>query len=58
MLTLMESQLRSYTTKETCMAVLDVKSGKIFIKDDKDLSLLPLLEGEARSFETIWKGIK
>lgn len=57
-LTLMESQLRAYTSKETFMAVLDVKCGKIFIKDNNDVSLLPLLEGEARSFETIWKGIK
>jgi hypothetical protein len=57
-LTLMEKELRNIATKDALMAVLDVKSGKMFIKENDDISLLPLLEGEAISFETIWKGIK
>ncbi len=58
-LTLMESQLRKSTNskKETLMAVIDVKNGKIFLKENNDILLLPLLDGEARSFETIWKSI-
>ena len=57
-LTLMENELRGKASKDTLMAVLDVKSSKIFIKEDNNMSLLPLLEGEASSFETIWKVIK
>ncbi len=57
-LTLMESQLRKGFDKEIKMAVLDVKNGKLFLKENDDVSLFPLLEGEAISFETIWKGIK
>ena len=57
-LTLMESQLRPSQEPEVRMAVLDVKNGKIYIKDNDDISLLTLLEGEISSFETIWKTIK
>lgn len=57
-LTLMESQLRKGLEAEIKMAVLDVKNGKLFTKENDDISLLPLLEGEAVSFETIWKGIR
>jgi len=57
-LTLMESQLRKHVEDEIRMAILDVKNSKLFIKNDDDLSLLPLLDGEARSLEAIWKGIK
>jgi hypothetical protein len=57
-LTLMEKELRKAVEPEIKFAVLDVKNGKIFIKTDDDISLIPLLEGEARSFETIWNGIK
>lgn len=56
-LTLMESQLRKKVEPEVKMAVLDVKNAKIFIKEDDDVTLLPLLDGEARSFETIWKSL-
>lgn len=56
-LTLMESQLRKEVDEEVRMAVLDVKNAKLFVKEDEDISLLPLLDGEARSFEAIWKGI-
>lgn len=56
-LTLLESQLREKLEKEVKVAVLDVKNGKLFIKEDDDISLLPLLDGEARSFEAIWKGV-
>lgn len=57
-LTLMEKQLRKEVEVNTKFAVLDVKSGKIFIKEDNDITLTPLLEGEAKSFETIWNGLK
>jgi len=57
-LTLMESQLRKEVEPEVKMSVLDVKNAKLFIKEDNDVSLLPLLDGEARSFETIWKSLK
>jgi hypothetical protein len=57
-LTLMESQLRKKTEPEVKMAVLDVKNAKLFVKEDDDVTLLPLLDGEARSFETIWNSIK
>jgi hypothetical protein len=56
-LTLMESQLRKLTEAEIKMTILDVKNAKLFIKDNDDISLLPLLDGEAKSFEAIWKGI-
>jgi hypothetical protein len=57
-LTLMVSQLRKKAQPEVRMAVLDVKNAKLFIKNDDDITLLPLLDGEARSFETIWNSIK
>jgi hypothetical protein len=56
-LTLMEIQLRKKVEPEVKMAVLDVKNAKLFIKEDEDITLLPLLDGEARNFETIWKSI-
>lgn len=56
-LTLMESQLRNNLDEDIKMAVLDVKNSKLFIKEDTDISLLPLLDGEAKSFEAIWNGI-
>lgn len=56
-LTLMENQLRSSVKDDVAMALLDVKNAKLFIKTDKNISLLPLLDGEAKSFEAIWKGI-
>jgi hypothetical protein len=55
-LTLMKSQLKA-STDDVKMALLDVKNSKLFIKNDSDISLLPLLDGEAKSFEAIWKGI-
>lgn len=56
-LTLMENQLREGVPDEVKMAILDVRNAKIFSKEDKDLSLLSLLRGEARNFEEIWKSI-
>ncbi|MFM2385541.1 MAG: hypothetical protein RL660_298 [Bacteroidota bacterium] len=57
-LTLMEKQLRKSVEKEIKFAVLDVKNSKIFIKEDSDISLVPLLDGEAKCFEIMWDGIK
>ena len=55
-LTLMEYQLRSKVSEpEIKFALLDVRKSKLYIKKDNDLSELPLLLGEAQSFETIWK---
>lgn len=56
-LTLMESEIRTEVDSDVNMAILDVKNGKLFIKEDRDVSLLPLLKGEAMSFEIIWDGI-
>lgn len=56
-LTLMENQLREEVENEVKMAILDVKNFKLFVKENDDISLLPLLDGEARSFETIWNNI-
>lgn len=56
-LVLMESQLRGTLDKSIKMSILDVKNSKLFIKDNDDITLLPLLNGEAKSFEIIWNGI-
>jgi len=56
-LSLLESQLRKRVEPEVLFCVLDVKNAKLFINESKDSSFLPLLEGEVRSFETIWKAI-
>ena len=57
-LSLLESKLRNKVKEEEVLfAVLDVKKGKIFINNKKDTSLMPLIEGEAASFATIWKAI-
>lgn len=54
-LNLMEKELRDKVGgNEVIFAVLDVKRGKLFENKSKDTSLYPLLNGEAKSFETIW----
>lgn len=55
-LTLLEHEMRSKVGgDEPIFAVLEVKTGKLFEQKKKDLSLYPLLKGEAKSFETQWK---
>lgn len=57
-LTLMEKELReSVEDDKVIFAILDVKRGKIFEKKNYDPSLFFLLQGEAKSFETIWKSM-
>lgn len=56
-LSLMESQLREKTGDEVIFAVLDVKNSKLYENTKGDFTYLPLLEGEAKSFESIWKAI-
>jgi len=56
-LTLMEQELRTKVEKEVIFAVLDVKRGKLFENQNLDKALIGLLNGEAKSFETIWKSI-
>ncbi|WP_431242556.1 hypothetical protein ACQ9BO_22455 [Flavobacterium sp. P21] len=56
-LSLMESQLRKETGDEIIFAVLDVKNSKLYENTKGDYTYLPLLEGEAKSFESIWKAI-
>jgi hypothetical protein len=56
-LSLLEKQLRSKVEDEMLFCVLDVKNAKLFCNETKDISFMPLLEGEIRSFETIWKSI-
>jgi hypothetical protein len=56
-LSLLEIQLRKKVSKECVFGVLDIKKSKLHFNTKHDKSLLPLLEGEIRSFETIWKAI-
>lgn len=57
-LTLMEMQLRSKVKEqEIKFAILDVRRNKFHVKNERDLKELPLLEGEAHSFATIWSKI-
>jgi hypothetical protein len=57
-LTLMEQELRAKVKEEVVFAVLDVKRAKLFNNQNLDPVLVGLLQGEAKSFETIWKSIK
>ena len=56
-LTLMEMQLRKKLDPEIKVAILDIRNSKLHIKNNHDLSELPLLKGEASSFETIWNNL-
>jgi hypothetical protein len=56
-LSLMESQLRKDAADNVLFCVLDVKNSKLFCNDTRDISYLPLFEGEVKSFEIIWKGV-
>lgn len=56
-LSLMESQLRKEAGDDIIFAVLDVKNAKLYENIKGDFTYLPLLEGEAKSFESIWKAI-
>lgn len=56
-LSLMESQLRKEVGEDAIFAVLDVKNAKLYENVKGDFTYLPLLEGEAKSFESIWKAI-
>lgn len=56
-LSLMESQLGKEIGDEIIFAVLDVKNSKLYENTKGDFTYLPLLEGEAKSFESIWKAI-
>lgn len=56
-LSLMESELRAKVKKDDLFCVLDLRTGKLFCNEKRDTSLLPLLKGEAMSFETIWNSI-
>ncbi len=56
-LSLMESKLREEVGDEIIFAVLDVKNAKLYENQKGDFTYLPLLQGEAKSFESIWKAI-
>ena len=57
-LTLMEMQLRSKVNEpEIKFAILDIRRGKLHIKQDQELKELPLLKGEANSFATMWNSL-
>lgn len=57
-LTLMEMQLRDKVKEpEIEFAILDVRRNKFHVKDNHELKELPLLQGEAQSFATIWDNI-
>ena len=58
-LTLMEYQLRKKLNEpEVIFALLDIRKGKMYTKEGNKLDELPLLLGEAKSFEEIWKNIE
>lgn len=56
-LLLLQSTLRSRTKHNTQFGVLDVQRAKLFATSEADVSLLPLLKGEALNFATIWDSI-
>ena len=57
-LTLMEMQLRSKVNEpEIKFAILDIRRGKLHIKQGQELKELPLLKGEANSFVTMWNSL-
>ncbi|OXA73922.1 hypothetical protein B0A67_02375 [Flavobacterium aquidurense] len=56
-LSLMESQLRKEAGDQVIFAVLDVKNSKLYENTKDNFTYLPLLEGEAKSFESICKAI-
>jgi len=57
-LTLLEHEMRGKVGGlEPIFAVLDVRKHKLFKQKNTDLSLYPLLKGEALSFETQWKAL-
>lgn len=58
-LSLLESKLRKEVDEdEVQFGILDIRNSKLFVYEVKDSIYLPLLEGELKSFETIWKAIK
>lgn len=56
-LSLMENQLRDKVDDEVIFCVLDVKNAKLYENSKGNFAYLPLLEGEAKSFESIWKAV-
>ena len=55
---ILQGSLANIVGTEPIFAVLEVKTGKLFPQKKKDLSLYPLLKGEAKSFETQWEELK
>jgi len=59
-LTLMEKELRSEVGGEesdVLFGLLDIQASKLYLNKGRSINLLPLLVGEARSFETIYKAV-
>ena len=56
-LALLEKQLRNKVNDEVRFALIDVRNSKMHVNDSKSTVLIPLLEGEAKSFEIIWNNI-
>lgn len=57
-LTLMEMQLRNKVKEpEVKFAILDIRRSKLHVKKDNSLTELPLLQGEAHSFATMWDNL-
>jgi hypothetical protein len=53
----MEMQLRGKVEPEIKFAILDIRNNKFHVKENNDLSELPLLKGEASSLSTIWNNL-
>jgi hypothetical protein len=56
-LLLLSKQLKKGDYKEVDFCILDIGSKKLFDSKTLNEEYLPLLEGEARSFEVIWNSI-
>ena len=56
-LLLMAESLGSTVAQDTEFALLDVQKGKLYSSASPSKGLLPLLEGEANSFATMWNAI-
>lgn len=56
-LTMMAEALPA-TSKGVKVGILDVREGKLYESDGASMELLPLLEGEAINFATIWRNLE
>jgi hypothetical protein len=56
-LALLYFNLKTKNNSDMEFAILDVRKNKLYCFEEKQIELMPLLEGEARSFEEIWNRV-